>query len=96
MKIDLHHHLLQNRRNGAQSSPNPLEKISFGGFSLMMGRPTLYRFAAGLGRIFQPLQGLVNGTILDPLRAWTGSRKFPALATKSFHDQWKKERGGQK
>jgi len=96
VKIDLHHHLLQNRRNGAKSSPNPLEKVSFGGFSLLMGHPALYRLASGLGRIFQPLQGLVNGTILDPLRAWTGSRKFPTLAPQSFHQQWKKDRGGKK
>jgi hypothetical protein len=86
--------LLQNRRNGAKTAPNPLEKVSFGGFSLMMGHPALYRLASGLGRIFQPLQGLVNGTILDPLRAWTGSRKFPTLAPQSFHEQWKKQRKG--
>jgi hypothetical protein len=39
---------------------------------------------------------LVNGTILDPLRAWTGSRNFPKLAPKSFHEQWKKDRGVRK
>jgi hypothetical protein len=62
----------------------------------MMGHPALYRLAVVFGRVFQPLQGLVNGTILDPLRAWTGSRNFPKLAPKSFHEQWKKERGGRK
>jgi L-lactate dehydrogenase complex protein LldF len=94
VKIDLHHHLLQNRRNGAKAAPNPIEKITFGGFSVMMGRPSLYRLAVRIGRIFQPLQGLVNGTVLDPLKAWTGSRSFPKLAQKSFHEQWKKERSG--
>jgi L-lactate dehydrogenase complex protein LldF len=96
VKIDLHHHLLQNRRNGVKASPSPAEKLAFGGFSLLMGHPALYRLAVVLGRIFQPLQVLVNGTILDPLRAWTGSRNFPTLAPKSFHEEWKKERGGHK
>ena len=96
VKIDLHHHLLQNRRNGAKAAPNAVEKFTFGGFSVMMGRPGLYRLAVGIGRIFQPLQGLVNGTILDPLKAWTGSRRFPKLAPKSFHEEWKKQRGGKR
>ena len=96
VKIDLHHHLLQNRRNGAKASPSVGEKVAFGGFSLMMGHPALYRLAVVCGRVLQPLQGLVNGTILDPLRAWTGSRNFPKLAPKSFHEQWKRERGGER
>jgi L-lactate dehydrogenase complex protein LldF len=96
VKIDLHHHLLQNRRNGAQASPSPVEKLTYGGFSVMMGHPVLYRFAVKIGRFLQPLHDLVNGTILDPLQAWTSSRKLPKLATTSFQEQWKKERGGEK
>jgi L-lactate dehydrogenase complex protein LldF len=96
VKIDLHHHLLQNRRNGAKASPAPEEKIAFGGFSFFMGRPALYRVAVVLGRIFQPLHKLVDGTLFDPLRPWTGTRKFPKLAPKSFHEEWKKQRGGKR
>ena len=62
----------------------------------MMGHPLLYRFAIKIGRFFQPLHDLVNGTFLDPLRAWTSSRKLPKLASTSFQEQWKKERGGEK
>lgn len=92
VKIDLHHHLLQNRRNASTAKPVPSEKIAFLGFAWTMGRPALYRIAVKLARIFQPLHPLVNGTFLDPLIAWTRSRAFPKLATTSFQEQWKKER----
>ena len=92
VKIDLHHHLLQNRRNASAAKPVPSEKIAFLGFALTMSHPALYRFAVKLGRLFQPLHLLVNGTFLDPLIAWTRSRIFPKLAPTSFHEQWKKER----
>lgn len=93
VKIDLHHHLLQNRRNGAAAAPSPGEKVGFLGFSFLMTRPPLYRAAAALGRLFQPLHRLVEGTLLDPLRPWTRTRKFPKLSSSSFHEQWAKQRG---
>ena len=62
------------------------------GFVFMMCRPRLYQFAARLGRIAQPLQRLVRGTILDPLRAWTKTRSFPPLAEKSFRELWRERK----
>ena len=96
VKIDLHHHLLQNRRNAIRIKPVPGEKVAFTGFAWMMSRPAIYRLAATFGRIFQPLHPLVDGTILDPLIAWTRTRAFPKLAPSSFHEQWKKERAKKK
>ena len=96
VKIDLHHHLLQNRRNAIRIKPVPMEKVAFTGFAWLMSRPAIYRLAATLGRIFQPLHPLVDGTILDPLITWTRSRALPKLAPASFHEQWKKERAYKK
>ena len=92
VKINLHHHLLHNRRNAVRERPAPLEKLIQSGFVLMMRRPKLYQLAARVGRIAQPLQRLVRGTILDPLRAWTKTRSFPPLAKKSFRELWRERK----
>jgi L-lactate dehydrogenase complex protein LldF len=88
VKINLHHHLLHNRRNSVRGHFSPLEKIFQNGMTFMMRHPALYKFAAQIGRLAQPLQRLVSGTILDPLRPWTKTRSFPSLAKKSFRQQW--------
>lgn len=89
VKIDLHHHLLRNRRNAFQQKPPALERLGFFGMATIMKNPALYRAALFLGRIFQPLHRLVDRTPLDPLRAWTQSRAFPKLAPRSFRELWK-------
>lgn len=90
--IDLHHHLLQNRRNAVESKPHLLEKILYTGFVFLMCRPFLYRVVGKLGAIFFPLHRLVKGTALDPLRGWTQTREFPAPARESFAAYWRKKR----
>jgi Fe-S oxidoreductase len=69
--IDLHHHLLHNRRNAMNEKPLWWEKIAYAGFVFLMRRPALYRIAAKLGAIFFPLHKIVNGIPLDPLQNWT-------------------------
>jgi L-lactate dehydrogenase complex protein LldF len=96
VKIDLHHHLLQNRRNAVRVKPVQGEKIIFLGFAWLMSHPPIYRFITKLGRLFQPLHPLVNGTMFDPLLAWTRTRAFPKLAPSSFHEQWRKTRSSKK
>jgi L-lactate dehydrogenase complex protein LldF len=89
--IDIHHHLLHNRRNAMNEKPLWWEKILYTGFAFVMRRPGLYRVAGKLGAIFFPLHKLVNGTALDPLRSWTGTRDFPAPAWESFADFWREK-----
>jgi len=88
VKINLHHHLLHNRRNAVHEHFSPLEKIFQNVMTFMMRHPAFYKFAAQMGRLAQPLQRLVSGTVLDPLRPWTKTRSFPPLAKKSFRQQW--------
>lgn len=89
VKIDLHHHLLQNRRNAARQKPLWWERLGFAGFVLLMGHPWLYKLALKLGRLGQKLHPLVDASLLDPLQAWTKSRAFPKLAPQSFREQWR-------
>src|SRR4029079_2718335 len=66
VKIDLAHHLLQNRRNASQQKPSLLWKMAFEVFGFVFTRPALYRLTAKLGRFGQMLHPLVKGTRLDP------------------------------
>ena len=92
VKIDLHHHLLHNRRNAVRLRPAPVEKCLQAGLAFVMCRPRLYALAARLARIAQPLSRLVEGTVLDPLRAWTKTRSLPPMAVKSFHQLWQERK----
>jgi L-lactate dehydrogenase complex protein LldF len=89
VKIDLHHHLLHNRRNAAKEKPEFLEQTAYKIFGYLAVRPALWSLAKKLGRFGQPLQNLVKGTALDPARAWTRTRDLPPLAKESFKDWWR-------
>lgn len=88
VQIDLHHHLLHNRRNATTQKPSPFEKIAFKGFAFVMNRPGLYRLLTRCGRIAQKLHPLVKGKKLDPLQPWTQTREFPSVAGQTFRDYW--------
>ncbi len=90
VKIDLHHHLLHNRRNAVEEKRGFLEGMLWRGFTFLMNRPKLFSLSIKMGRIFQPLHALVKDTFLDPARAWTKSRELPEIAHESFRDYWKR------
>src|SRR5262249_14084295 len=95
VKINLHHHLLQNRRNAAKQKPGLGEKLAFGLFGLVMNRPAFYAFAKKLARLLQKLHPLVKGTRLDPVDGWTKTRELPPIAARTFKEYWS-EKGGLK
>jgi L-lactate dehydrogenase complex protein LldF len=89
MKIDLHHHLLQNRRNAVAARPVWWEKMAFQIFAFVMNRPWLFALSTKMARLFQPLHPLVKGSILDPARVWTSTRELPKLPPESFKEFWR-------
>lgn len=93
VKIDLHHHLLQNRRNAAQQKPLWWEKIAFRLFAAVVNVPFVYEVAKKLGRFGMFFHPLVKGTPLDPMYPWMRTRDFPPLAAQSFKEYWKERTG---
>jgi L-lactate dehydrogenase complex protein LldF len=89
VKIDLHHHLLHNRRNAAKAKPAFIERSLYQIFGFVANRPALWSIAKKLGRFSQPLQNLVKGTALDPAKSWTQTRDLPPFAQGSFKDWWR-------
>jgi len=94
VKIDLHHHLLHERRNIVRAGEHPWsERTAFklwrwvmmgaGRFAFLgwMGRATL-RLAYGLG---------LEGSPLDPLHLWTKVHRAPRIPKKSFRALWKEQ-----
>ena len=90
VKINLHHHLLHNRRNAARQKPALMEKFAFRLFALIVNHPALYSFTKRVGRSIQKLHPLVKGTRLDPARGWTRTRDLPPIAAQTFKEFWKR------
>lgn len=94
VKIDLHHHLLRNRRNGVNARKNPLEVLIFAGFVFLMRKPWLFQVGSRVGAWAQKIFNPLLGSVVDPFRAWTGKRDLPPPPSQSFHQYWKSRRHG--
>jgi L-lactate dehydrogenase complex protein LldF len=89
VRIDLHHHLLQNRRNAVAEKSSPFQQLCFKAFAFVVNRPRLSEFAIRILKGLAPVQHLFNATAADPVWPWTRSRELPSFARKSFRDLWK-------
>jgi L-lactate dehydrogenase complex protein LldF len=97
VKIDLHHHLLQNRRNAVNLADRPAsERFAFKMWRWSMGSAGRLAFFGAIGKfLLRALYALgAQGTALDPLRPWTKYRAAPQLPSKSFRVQWKEQNAG--
>jgi L-lactate dehydrogenase complex protein LldF len=87
--INLHHHLLQNRRNAARAKPSWWQKLAFTLFAPVANHRLAWTLITKLGRLGQKLHPLILGTRLDPAYAWTKTRNLPSFATTSFKTWWR-------
>ena len=92
VRIDLHHHLLHNRRNASAVANGIGGRSAFRAFAFTMNHPFWYGLAVRAGRFIQPFHRLIQGSAFDPVRAWTKSRELPAFADRSFREVWRKRR----
>jgi L-lactate dehydrogenase complex protein LldF len=94
VKINLHHHLLHNRRNASKQKPSFTEKIAFKLFAFVMNRPGVYSLTKSAARLLQKFHPLVKGTRLDPACAWTKTRDLQPIASQTFKEYWKARHDG--
>lgn len=89
VKIDLHHHLLQNRRNSANQKPSWWQQLAFKLFAPMANSRGLWSLVTRLGRVGQVFHGWVKGSPVDPAYAWTKTRDLPPIAKQTFKEWWR-------
>jgi L-lactate dehydrogenase complex protein LldF len=88
--IDLHHHLLQNRRNGVGARPRWWERLAFRLFAHLATSAGWWSIVTRLGRVGSGLHRFVKGRRVDPAYAWTKTRDLPPVARESFKEWWRK------
>jgi len=96
VQINLHHHLLQNRRNAVQQTPRPfVEKAGFRIWRWAMSSPTRFAFFGKLARATLRLVSAfkLTGTTADPMRNWNEHRAAPNFPRESFRELWRKRNG---
>ncbi len=94
VKIDIHHHLLHNRRNAAEARPVWWEKLLFQGFVVAMNSIWIYRLNAKLTPFLLVLHRLIKASVLDPVLSWTKTRELPKTPEGTFKDYWAKRKRG--
>jgi L-lactate dehydrogenase complex protein LldF len=96
VKIDLHHHLLENRRNAVNHSARPwAERMGFKIWQWTMQSASRFRLVGGLARMaLRVTHGLgLGGTALDPMGPWSKNHAAPRVPEKSFRALWGKNAG---
>jgi hypothetical protein len=94
VNINLHHHLLHNRRDSTRAGTAKLgERAQFKLWRTAMLHPRLYALGGWMMRRgLRLIYGMgLAGTALDPMRAWSRKRTPVPLPGQSFRARWKKE-----
>src|SRR5216684_4702489 len=93
VKIDLHHHLLHNRRNAARAGTTKFsERIMFRVWRYIILHPQIYALTGWLARrTLRLFYGLgLAGSVVDPMRVWNRRRSAVPLPSESFRTRWRK------
>jgi L-lactate dehydrogenase complex protein LldF len=96
VKIDLAHHLLQNRRNATEAgATSSSERLIFRAWRYAMLRPRMYALGGwSVRKALRIIYGLgLAGSILDPMRVWNRYRSPVPLPSESFRARWRKNLG---
>ena len=96
VKIDIHHHLLHNRRNAVAEKKVWWERLIWFGFVQLMKRPWAYRLAARFAPVGQWFHPFLQNSGLDPLASWTNTREFPQAQSPTFGDYWRQRKAVRK
>jgi L-lactate dehydrogenase complex protein LldF len=99
VNINLHHHLLHNRRDSTIAGSGKFtERMGFRLWRMFMQHPRLYASGGWITRKLLRLfygAGLA-GSGLDPMRVWNSRRMPVPLPAQSFRSHWKKTLGEEK
>ncbi|MBL6712253.1 MAG: iron-sulfur cluster-binding protein [Pirellulales bacterium] len=87
VRIDIHHHLLHNRRNAARTAPSRMERLGHRLFVAVASRPWLFRIA---GWIARHTMGLARRLKPPLVREWLASRDLPSPPQESFRSAWRR------
>ena len=96
VKIDLHHHLLQNRRNATEAgATKSSERMMFRAWRVAMLHPWIYALGGwSMRKVLGIVYGMgLAGTFLDPMRVWNRYRAPMPLPSESFRARWRKNLG---
>jgi len=96
VKIDLHHHLLQNRRNATEAgATKSSERMMFRAWRAAMVHPWIYALGGwSMRKVLRIVYGMgLSGTFLDPMRVWNRHRAPVPLPSESFRARWRKGLG---
>jgi L-lactate dehydrogenase complex protein LldF len=85
VRIDLHHHLLHNRRNAVQRKfDSAVQRFLFRVWHWAMESPARYAVAGKIGAL-----ALRLGIAQPFLKPWTATREFPKPPRQSFKEYWR-------
>ncbi len=87
VRVELHHHLLHNRRNAVRRHfDNPAQRFAFQAWLWAMQSEDRYRIATKFAAVLMRL-----GLAKSALRPWTDTREFPEPPAQTFKDWWRRQ-----